>query len=603
MAPMMDNIPRSEQFDDIYFAVEDGLAESRYVFLDRNNLPDGWARGTRAHDRFVIAETGFGTGLNFLCAWDLFDRTAEPQQKLHYYSFEKFPLSAADIEKYLGHWRGEFGDKLDRLTADYPLRVGGWHTLRLDARVTLTLIFDDVNRAIPELSTPVDCWFLDGHAPAKNPDMWSDTVFRNIGRLSHQGTRFATFTAAGFVRRALQDVGFTVSKTRGFGRKRDMTIGVYEGENAAVLTSVPPSVASPQNIAVIGGGIAGASLCHALTSRGCTVTLFEKNGLASGGSGNFRGLSNPRITALRGPEAEFYAAGFALAQRMFQKISRTENIGYDPCGTLHLITDDTKHKRFTSCCTTWGWHPDHARLVSADDASTLAGVPLTYPALYLADAAMVSPKLVTQSLAQPARLVPEDIEVITRTESGWSVNGNIYDAVVLAGGVDVTKFSQTAHLPLQKIRGQVTLVRPNELHSRLKTNLCYGGYCARVADDSAVIGSTFQHWITDDSLRTDDDTDNVQKLSAVVPDMAVGADIIGARASFRCAAKDRIPVIGELAGHKGLYISTAHGSHGIVSSVIAAEYLAAQICGEPQILPESLEAFLSPSRFGTLLQS
>lgn len=243
--------PRSKQFDDIYFAVENGLAESKYVFLEHNNLPEGWA----GRSCFMICETGFGTGLNFLCAWSLFEETARPDQQLTYISFEKYPLSKDEILEYLAHWSAEFGGRLQKLAELYPLRVGGWHKIRVSERVTLLLIFDDVNRAIPQLKTSVDCWFLDGHAPAKNPDMWSEIVFSNMARLSSNGARLATFTAAGSVRRGLEGAGFKISKERGYGVKRDMTVGEFEGQKCENVSSL-----SPSKVAVVWGRNCGNSL-------------------------------------------------------------------------------------------------------------------------------------------------------------------------------------------------------------------------------------------------------------------------------------------------------------------------------------------------------
>ena len=218
--------PRSEQFDDVYFSADNGLAESRYVFLKGNNLPDRWA----GKDRFVIAETGFGTGLNFLAAWKLFIETAEPEQTLDFISFEKFPLDAEEIELHLYQWAGEFQDYLKPLLAHYPILVPGFHRVALNERVTLTLVFDDVNTGLPQVDARVDAWFLDGFKPSTNPDMWSDTVFQNMARLSHYGTSFATFTAAGGVRRGLKKAGFDVRKVPGFGSKRDMSVGEFTGD-------------------------------------------------------------------------------------------------------------------------------------------------------------------------------------------------------------------------------------------------------------------------------------------------------------------------------------------------------------------------------------
>lgn len=221
----MFGVPRSKQFDDVYFSEDNGLEETRYVFLKGNNLPENWM----GKERFVIAETGFGTGLNFLAAWKLFKETARPEQKLNFISFEKFPLDGEEILASLQRWSEEFSGYLEPLVEMYPLLIPGFHKIVLDEQVSLILIFDDVNDAIPQVEGAVDAWFLDGFKPSTNPDMWSDVVFEHMARLSRDGTTFATFTAAGGVRRGLGTHGFEVKKVPGFGSKRDMSIGRYTG--------------------------------------------------------------------------------------------------------------------------------------------------------------------------------------------------------------------------------------------------------------------------------------------------------------------------------------------------------------------------------------
>lgn len=218
---IMSDTPRSEMFDDIYFSLQDGAAETRYVFLEGNGLPYAWKDSAS----FTICETGFGTGLNFLCAWTLFEQTALPAQRLEFISFEKYPLSAEEIERYLRPMVER--DKLQAMLRHYPLRAAGTHKLFIAPQVTVTLLFGDVNEEISKLHTGVDAWFLDGFAPAKNPDMWRATLFQNMARLSSKKTTFATFTAAGAVKRGLQEAGFTVEKVAGFGRKRDMLKGRF----------------------------------------------------------------------------------------------------------------------------------------------------------------------------------------------------------------------------------------------------------------------------------------------------------------------------------------------------------------------------------------
>ncbi|MAI62100.1 MAG: hypothetical protein CBB87_06360 [Micavibrio sp. TMED27] len=222
----MSGTPRSKEFDDVYFSVENGLAETRYVFLKGNDLPNAWS----GRDRFVIAETGFGTGLNFLAAWKMFEDTAEDGQELDFISVEKFPLDRQEIALYLQRWGDEFDGYLERMLEIYPALIPGFHRLNLNDHVRLTLIVDDVNYAFSHIDAKVDAWFLDGFKPSTNPDMWSETVFENMARLSNIGSSFATFTAAGAVRRGLKSVGFDVEKVPGFGSKRDMSVGRYTGE-------------------------------------------------------------------------------------------------------------------------------------------------------------------------------------------------------------------------------------------------------------------------------------------------------------------------------------------------------------------------------------
>ena len=509
----MIKIPHSEQFDDIYFT-------SKAIF--------------------VVAEMGFGAGLNFLHAWAEFEKKAEPHQKLHYYAFEQYPLSPAEIGKNLAHRSHEFGGRLERLIAQYPMRVGGWHTIRLSAQVTLTLIFDDINRAIPELDTPVDFWIL-----VKNVEL-SDILSHHVERLRAK----------------------------------------------SIIVPSP----TYQKIAVIGGGIAGAAVASALLREGCEVTLFEKNGIASGASGNVRGLCNPRITALREIEADFYGPAFSRANKLYQDISKHTDIGYVTCGSMHLITDDRKDKRYRLFPDNWAWHSDHARVLSPVEASRIAGVDIAQSVLFLPEAAAVCPRAVTAYLAKDVPVVQTNVLDIQQVDAGWVVDGRVFDTVILAGGHEVNRFSQAAHIPLQKVRGQITEVQATPEYNKLKTNLCYSGYASVAENGKAVIGSTFQYWIDDAVVSDADDVENLEKLGEYLPQLAEGLQVIGSRAAFRCAAKDRLPVIGEVAGYKGLYMSTGHASHGLLSAIMAAEMLVVKICGLCQILPRSVDRLLSSGR-------
>jgi len=206
----------SNEFDDIYFSPEDGLGESKAVFLDGINAPDCW----QDEKTFTIAELGFGTGLNFLQTMKLWCETTAPDQTLIYYSTEKYPLRSDQIETAIT-W-DELRPFVSELLTDYPKGRE-----LMSGRVQLNILLGDSLEELRKQSFRSDAWFLDGFAPRKNPDMWSDDIFVEMARLSKRGSRVATFTAAGFVRRGLQPVGFKMEKRPGFGKKREMLSGIF----------------------------------------------------------------------------------------------------------------------------------------------------------------------------------------------------------------------------------------------------------------------------------------------------------------------------------------------------------------------------------------
>ncbi len=230
----MDGVPRSQQFDDVYFSVEDGLAETRHVFMDGNTLSERWsgAGETASGDKnFVIAETGFGTGLNFLAAWQLWNdlKPKNNLKRLEFISVEKYPLTSEYIKEVLSVWADDFPDIFSVYFKNYAFEDGGEIVIDMAEDVRLRLSIGDANDVLPVWDMPVDAWFLDGFKPSSNPEMWTDAVFETMERTAAAGcTSFATFTAAGFVKRALQGAGFDVRKVKGFGRKREMLVGIYD---------------------------------------------------------------------------------------------------------------------------------------------------------------------------------------------------------------------------------------------------------------------------------------------------------------------------------------------------------------------------------------
>lgn len=217
--------PWSLRFDDRYHSAESGLDETMHVFLRGNRLPERLAV-LPAGRSFRIGETGFGTGLNFLCAWQLFDSVAPPGSCLIFHSVEAYPLGTDELRQTLAPWTS-LHTRAQALLQAWPGPARGRHLLALDhGRVQLHLDIDDVAAALPGWAgLGIDAWFLDGFAPAKNPAMWSDAVLAAAARASARGATFATYSSAGWVRRGLQRVGFEVQRAPGFGRKREMLVG------------------------------------------------------------------------------------------------------------------------------------------------------------------------------------------------------------------------------------------------------------------------------------------------------------------------------------------------------------------------------------------
>lgn len=371
-------------------------------------------------------------------------------------------------------------------------------------------------------------------------------------------------------------------------------------------------------IAIIGGGLAGTACAYMLKMRGLDPVIYEAGEtLASGASGNSVGLYNPRFSAKWTPEARFYASAYDLALEIFEQLCHPErsegsheakgdssagkppqndtgdtnrnDIDWSACGALHLIHDEKKDTRFSKTAQNWPWPETRLRLVSAADASEIAGVPITHDALYLADAGYVSPEKLCRALAHGVRVhTSAHIETLEDIEE---------EIIILAGGMGCLSFTQAAHLPLKPVRGQITHAQSSVDSAALKTNLCYGGYCTPAINGAHTIGASFQHWLDHDDIIAQDDLDNLGKLQDAVPDIFKDLNIAGHRAAVRTTTKDHFPVIGKLAGRANLYVSTGHGSHGILSGLLGAQIIADMITGKPPTLDQDIFEKLSPSRF------
>ncbi len=255
--------PISKSFDDVYYSQDNGLEESRHVFLQASDLPQRWRNPSCK--QFCIGELGFGTGLNFLLTWQAWREMPPPRPDLHFLSIEKYPLTRRDLQRALSAWP-TLGALAEQLIVRYPEPLAGQHRLVLEPGVRLDVWWQDAADALSDLAGRgqrlVDAWYLDGFAPNRNEAMWSPQILNAVADLSRCGASVATFTAAGHVKRNLIDAGFKISKVPGYGRKRECLRGVIGAPGMAqVNTDLSPwdipsyTQGRPASILVIGGGL------------------------------------------------------------------------------------------------------------------------------------------------------------------------------------------------------------------------------------------------------------------------------------------------------------------------------------------------------------
>jgi tRNA 5-methylaminomethyl-2-thiouridine biosynthesis bifunctional protein len=635
--------PVSRDFDDVYFSNDNGLEETRYVFLEGNHLTDRFPAHSR--DIFVVAESGFGTGLNFLTLWQAFDqfRAAHPDatlKRLHFISFEKFPLTAEDLTLAHQHWP-ELAPWASQLQAQWPLPIEGCHRLLLgDASVTLDLWLGDINALTDKLddshNQKVDAWFLDGFAPSKNPDMWTEHLFRAMARLARPGATLATFTSAGFVRRGLQDAGFTVRKSKGFGRKREMLTGTMENDNALPL-STPWYVrraSDNREAAIVGGGIASALLALALIQRGWQVTLYSADDApAQGASGNRQGALYPLLSAHDPALSQFFPAAFTFARRFYDSLPVA--FDHDWCGVTQLGWNEKSQQKI-----------DHmlalelpatiASAVSAGEVLAQSGLETACGGIHYPLGGWLCPAQLTAGVIDLARSrglkVQYGYEVTSLAENatGWQVdfrNGERahHASLVLANGHRIADFVQTEKLPVYPVAGQVSHIPATPMLSTLRQVLCYDGYLTphNPGNGQHCIGASYHRGQTDAQYSEQDQQHNRQRLVDCFPQAAWAQEVDvsagEARCGVRCATRDHLPMAGNvpdyaatlsayetLAGHRdaavtapvyrNLYVLGGLGSRGLCSAPLVAEILASQMSDEPLPLDSLTLAALNPNR-------
>lgn len=626
--------PQSRLYGDVYFSRSSGIAETTHVFLQPSQLAERFADlGT--DERLVIGETGFGTGLNFLCAWALFERSASAQASLHFISVEKHPLSRDDMQRALALWP-ELQPQAQQLLDQYVAVNPGFQQFRF-GRVALTLLVGDALDALSSLDARVDAWFLDGFAPAKNPDMWQPELFAQLARLSATGATLATFTSAGDVRRALKDAGFTVKRIPGFGQKWESLRGQFIGTPAAPAKpwfARPTQQPKQRKAVIIGAGLAGCASAASLAARGWSITLLERHEeIAREGSGNPQGVLYLKLSAHGTALSQLVTSGFGYTRRLLRDLQQGQD--WDACGVLQLAFDAKEADRQAALAD--AFPPSLLRAVEREEAQQLAGVTLGSGGLFYPDAGWAHPPALCRWLiSHPAiELIRHQHPLELRRVGGdWQALAQeqvLAEApmVILAGAADVSRFSQSAWLPLKRIRGQITGLQATEPSAALRTVLCAKGYVAPSRAGLHTLGASFNFAESGPAPSAAEHRANLDMLEEISADLyqrlnagTERLDELHGRVAFRCTSPDYLPIIGPLADPaqfardyavlakdarqvpptscpwlEGLYVNTAHGSRGLITAPLSGELLAAWIDDAPLPVPRAIAEACHPNRF------
>jgi len=545
-APSLDfsqpGTPAAGDFGDIYFSIDGGLEESRAVFLEGCGLPNGWI----GREVFTIAELGFGSGLNFLAAWQAW-RDSGATGRLHFLSVEAFPFERRDLIRALAHFP-ELAELATPLIESWPGPVRGVHR-RHFGPVTLTLIHDTVARALADQSFQADAWFLDGFSPAKNPDMWSAAIMSEVARLSAPGARLATFTVAGAVRRALSDAGFEVEKKEGFGRKRQRLEARLPGQ------AVPWT--KPQAPTIIGAGIAGASIAAAFMRRGISPTVvFDPDHIAA--SGNGAALIKPRLDLQDRPEARFFLSSFLYAREIYRDATRFE-------GLIHRPKTDAEAHRLARIAAQEPLGPDHMRWRDEQ--------------LEMESSLVIDTEAARTSLLAGANVQARRVDDLDSLEG----------PAIFAGGYGIRTLLPDAAFRFS--RGQLSWGS-----GAVERPVTYGGYAIPIRGQ-ILLGATHDR-IEDHGrafeLRPEDDAANLAQ--GISQGLDLDPDVRSFRASVRVTTPDTLPRLVRTKTTKAeqdLWILSGLGSRGFVFAPLLGEALVSAYLGEPSPLTDVVSDKLS----------
>ena len=613
-----DGHPYSTAFDDIYYPPQDGVGAAYHVFIQAQGIEGRMA--TQSH--LAIGELGFGTGLNFLTLLSCWKALNKPCD-LTFVSCEKYPLSPADLRQALAAFPS-LAEEAEALYTVYPYRTPGFHSLRLyDGRVHLLLLFGDAAEMLGDLDGTLDAWFLDGFNPKHNPELWTPELFHCLHDHSHDETTLATWSVSGMVRRNLEQADISWEKIPGFGKKKQALRGRFPGA-AARRQDIS---LQDKHLGVIGAGIAGSALVHALKGHGCKVSVYDtKEAIAAGASGNRYALLVPYYTKAPTPLRELYGNGY---QRALQEVAHLQQQqllteAFQP-GAIHIPVTKRLQQLHEYLQQQPG-DPRFMQAISASEASTLAGIPLSESAFYYPDAMYLNPQSLCRTLIERheecALYLSSTIDAIASDSSRIRVLPSSgtevepFDKLFLCTAWNTNRFQIAENIQTNRVRGQLlSRVAATDRSNGLRTLLCYDGYCTPAHENMHCIGVSYSR-TQDATFSLEEQTMILDRLHKHAPSCGLSS-VQDTRVSFRATTYDRMPIAGPLpdsdsinallqkdgisnsvyqAVDNQIHVLTGLGSRGFISAILLAEALVSQTLSRPVGIPRSILKAVHPAR-------
>ena len=620
-------LPFSPAYHDVYHPAVGAAVQAEHVFLAGNDLPQRW----RGRADFVILETGFGLGNNFLATWHAWRQDPQRCERLHFISVEQHPFVGADLAR--AHAASPWPELAAALIDAWPPLTPDLHPLSFDAgRVRLRLALGDIQAWLPQIVASVDAFYLDGFAPARNAAMWAPRICKALARLAGRQATLATWSAARSVRDGLRSAGFEVRAASGIGGKRDITLARFEPtfrpRRAPARASAPAG--DPRHAVIVGAGLAGCAAAWALAQLGWTSVVLEQHAAAAvEASGNPAGTFHGIVNRQDGAHARFNRAAALEAQRVIAHAVRHRAVPGDANGLIRLESELADVAVMRAVLAELGLPENYVRAIAAREAAELSGLPLTQPAWFYPGGGWVDPAALARcllALAGPRATLRCGVKVesIRRAATGWETRdatGRLIEPaaiLVLANAGGALALLNRSDWPMQCQRGQVSLLPIQALPAagpRPRLAVAGSGFLIPAVHGHYTFGATSRTGSNATKVSALDHSENLARLQAMCDlGWSPHSSALKGRVGWRCSSSDRLPVIGAVpcAGQTGrldqprfatrepgLHVFIGLGSRGITWSTLGAQVLAALMSGTPVPLGAALIDAIDPARFAS----